>query len=57
MVERIVCNGSPKEMKQFRILQADVFVKDNVGTQQQRDDMIKHAQDIKKQADPTATEF
>ena len=44
-------------MKQFRILQADVFVKDNVGTQQQRDDMIKYAQDIKKQADPTATEF
>lgn len=44
-------------MKQFRILQADVFVKDNVGTQQQRDDMIKYAQDIKKQADQQQLNF
>ena len=44
-------------MKQFRILQADVFVKDNVGTQQQRDDMIKYAQDIKKQTNQQQLNF
>jgi len=44
-------------MKKFKILQADVFVKDNIGTKEQRTSMIEYAQDIKKQTDEKQLNF
>jgi len=44
-------------MNKFKILQADVFVKDDVGSESQRNSMIEYAQNIKKQTDEKQLNF